>query len=93
MAEAGRYESTTEWTIPAPPERVWTELMDPERWPQVWPGEVQAALSSGLAVYLARTAKAQVRRHKAETIYCFCLLPFAFCLLPFAFCLEPGSRT
>jgi carbon monoxide dehydrogenase subunit G len=41
MTERGRYEFTTEWMIPAPPDRVWTELMDPERWPQWWPGVVR----------------------------------------------------
>ena len=46
MPEPGRYKFTTEWTIPAPPERVWAELMDPERWPQWWPGVVRSRRSA-----------------------------------------------
>lgn len=32
------YTFLTEWDIPAPVDRVWEELMAPERWPEWWRG-------------------------------------------------------
>jgi uncharacterized protein YndB with AHSA1/START domain len=38
MANPSRYEFVTQWTIPAPIERVWKELLFPEQWPDWWRG-------------------------------------------------------
>ena len=38
MANGSRYQFVTTWTIPAPAERIWKELMAPEQWPTWWRG-------------------------------------------------------
>jgi hypothetical protein len=38
MAKPSHYEFVTRWTIPAPLELVWRELMAPEQWPEWWRG-------------------------------------------------------
>lgn len=38
MASRADYTFVTQWTIPAPIEQVWRELIAPETWPAWWPG-------------------------------------------------------
>ncbi len=38
MVTTSSYEFVTRWTIPAPLERVWNELVSPEQWPVWWRG-------------------------------------------------------
>lgn len=44
MPQPSRYEFVTHWSIPAPLERVWDELMSPEEWPGWWWGVKQVTL-------------------------------------------------
>ncbi|MDC7788821.1 SRPBCC family protein [Rhodoplanes sp. TEM] len=36
------FRLVTDWDVPAPPERVWDELMRPADWPAWWPSIVRA---------------------------------------------------
>lgn len=38
MVQNSQYNFVTEWSIPAPLDRVWQELMSPEQWPAWWRG-------------------------------------------------------
>jgi uncharacterized protein YndB with AHSA1/START domain len=33
---AKRFDLVSEWTLPAPPQRVWAEISSPEQWPLWW---------------------------------------------------------
>lgn len=44
MQNGSRYAFVTNWLIPAPQERVWQELLTPERWPTWWRGVEQVEL-------------------------------------------------